>query len=134
MEMVIELKPCPFCGGKAEIKTDTRFPRYGKYADQAVTAYEVCCTNTECIIYNADNKYFLSAEEAVKAWNNRSHGWISVNDRLPKPEEQVIGCFEDGFIATVSTDANGEWELWTDSGEVTHWMPLPEPPEGGDRK
>ena len=57
--------------------------------------------------------------------------WISVKDRLPQPEVQVLGCFEDGFIATVSTDASGEWELWADSGEVTHWMELPKPPGKG---
>ena len=51
------------------MKQDTRYPRSGKYEDEAVTAYEVCCTNRNCIIYNADNKYFLSAEEAAKVWN-----------------------------------------------------------------
>lgn len=56
------------------------------------------------------------------------NNWISVDDRLPKSGEQVLACFEDGFIATVSTDENGEWELWADSGEVTHWMHLPSPP------
>lgn len=54
--------------------------------------------------------------------------WISVEDGLPQPEEQVLAHFNDGFIATVSTDKNGEWELWADSGEVTHWMCLPSPP------
>ena len=54
--------------------------------------------------------------------------WISVDMEMPKPEEQVLAHFNDGFIATVSTDKNGEWELWADCGEVTHWMHLPSPP------
>lgn len=48
------------------------------------------------------------------------NNWISVEDRLPQTEELVLGHLEDGFIATVSTDANGEWDLWADSGKVTH--------------
>lgn len=54
--------------------------------------------------------------------------WISVNDRMPDKDEHVLVAFDDGFIATVSTDDLGDWELWADSGEPTHWMPLPEPP------
>lgn len=56
------------------------------------------------------------------------NNWISVDMEMPKPEEQVLAHFNDGFIATVSTDKNGEWELWADCGEVTHWMHLPSPP------
>ena len=66
-----ELKPCPFCGGEARLKTDFRWPRYGKFAGQRVQAFEVVCDNADCIIYNADNKYFLNENRAIKAWNRR---------------------------------------------------------------
>lgn len=61
--------------------------------------------------------------------------WIPVEEKMPEKEETVLVAFDDGFICTVDTDENGEWELWADSGEPTHWMPLPEPPveaEEGD--
>ena len=57
------------------------------------------------------------------------NNWISVKDRLPRPNERVLCCFEDGFMATVDTDSSGEWELWVDSGDVTHWTTLPPAPE-----
>lgn len=53
--------------------------------------------------------------------------WISVEERLPKTEEDFLCAFDDGFIATASW-IDGDWELWADAGQVTHWMPLPKPP------
>lgn len=61
----------------------------------------------------------LTAENAAR--------WISVEERLPKTEEDFLCAFDDGFIATASW-IDGDWELWADAGQVTHWMPLPKPP------
>lgn len=33
---------------------------------------------------------------------------------------------DDEFIATATYDKDNGWELWAESGEITHWMPLPE--------
>ena len=59
--------------------------------------------------------------------------WISVKDRLPKYENPVLaGNAELCFVNTAWYHvATKRWEL--PSGffcEVTHWMPLPEPPKG----
>ncbi len=59
--------------------------------------------------------------------------WISAKDRLPESEGDYLCAFDDGFIATASW-IDCDWELWADSGEVTHWMPLPEPPKGEDEE
>lgn len=64
----------------------------------------------------------------IAAWGVHQHEWVSVKDRQPCVEEcRYLVCLDDGFIATAIWD-NG-WELWADAGEVTHWMPLPEPPK-----
>ena len=52
--------------------------------------------------------------------------WISVNDRLPKPFENVI-VFRDGKISIDYNEGNG-WFAYDFNGKrVTHWMPLPQP-------
>ena len=137
---MLELKPCPFCGKRAELKKDTRYPRSGKQEDKAVKAYEVICPNHDCVIYNADNTYFLSKKAAVEAWNSRASGWISVNDRLPEkykghPCSDYVLFVYDNEIHMGSYEYNAE-EWVSENGHfrirrdyVTYWMPLPELPE-----
>lgn len=75
--------------------------------------------------------------------------WISVSERLPMGAsgndycEDVIAYLKDNgegeaqvctgwlngdkwHLVACGEDHHTEWEL----GAVTHWMPLPEPPEG----
>jgi hypothetical protein len=63
--------------------------------------------------------------------------WISVEDRLPEPWVDVIGYYGRAVVAKFDVvhcypdpvefdpDAVG----WIPLGGVTHWMPLPEPPQ-----
>ena len=57
--------------------------------------------------------------------------WFSVEDRLPKDDEIVTICTEKGFV--YAGELIGDtWFLdndsWTEN--VTHWMPMPQPPKG----
>lgn len=63
-----KLKPCPFCGKTPKVVSDVRFPPPNQFRTEA---FEVVCMNPKCPIYRADNTYFLSKEEAIKAWNKR---------------------------------------------------------------
>ena len=57
------------------------------------------------------------------------HGrWISVKDRLPEEKTRVL-VFVPHSSIKIDTDriVGRIWVRWR--GHVTHWMPLPEPPE-----
>ena len=61
--------------------------------------------------------------------------WISVKDRLPKSEEErvLVRIKYKGLIYGVPSLDTDRYRNhnWVRYGEyVTHWMPLPEPPEG----
>ena len=77
---------------------------------------------------------------------NTQTQWISVKDRLPEPDIAVFGL-QNGRIGIYSRYDDGEFWYWSiaeslylydihdldfvsdDEYEVTHWMPLPEPPK-----
>lgn len=59
--------------------------------------------------------------------------WISVKDRLPDRKEDVYLCCIDSlafpgtqYIRILKFYGDG---TWGHGGNVTHWMPLPEPPK-----
>lgn len=54
--------------------------------------------------------------------------WISVKERLPKPYERVFVCTRVGYMNTDMLCENGLW-LEHRLFKVTHWMPLPKPPQ-----
>ena len=56
--------------------------------------------------------------------------WISVDERLPERFELVIVCRENGKVEQGCRDVKDWWKVYgTRTKKVTHWMPLPEPPE-----
>lgn len=57
--------------------------------------------------------------------------WISVNDRLPTPDTRVLTIDVDGYIDTNAYFTDETAPRWASGAifEVTHWMPLPEPPK-----
>lgn len=81
--------------------------------------------------------------------------WISVEERLPPSYHFVLTCSNmcgpnETSPITIARWNNEKWEtlcneeennacvcgdlFWTtDSEEITHWMPLPEPPKRDDK-
>lgn len=59
--------------------------------------------------------------------------WISVTEKTPEYDMPQLALNADGE-ALIANYAYGEWfDTWGQDVEVTHWMPLPEAPEEGDK-
>ena len=59
---------------------------------------------------------YLPAEEI-------EHRWISVEERMPKPGELVV-AFYPFLSRPMVVWYGGKPHSWSQSGTVTHWMPL----------
>lgn len=83
------------------------------------------------------------AEQIDKAPTINPPEWISVDDRMPEKVGLYLICRNGkvecayrqnflGFSAIWNNDLTGGYSIIPDK-EVTHWMPLPEAPKGGDK-
>ena len=110
--------------------------------------HESCLSDDdEAIMYW---RAYLDGARAQKKECCNGMEWISVKDRLPDDEQEVLVIAHgwDGRLVYVGshrrveaqkswltgiTSKSSEWSLWGWSylkePIVTHWMPLPEPPE-----
>lgn len=67
----------------------------------------------------------LLVEQAKSSPSTNSHGWISVDDRLPDEHKAEYLCLFAGGQQQVTEwllDDTDGWVFWY--GEPTHWMPL----------
>ena len=59
--------------------------------------------------------------------------WIPVTKKTPEYDMPQLALNADGD-ALIANYAYGEWfDTWGQDVEVTHWLPLPEAPEGGGK-
>ena len=59
-------------------------------------------------------------------------GWISVEDGLPDDTSVDVLVCDCSGACTVACMGTYYWTVWDQSwksDEITHWMPLPEPPK-----
>lgn len=91
---------------------------------------------------NADPR-FLNGVESILEWAQTlptltpPNEWVSVEERLPENGQIVLFHQKDGFIYCAEYFVgkelmSPEWIIDNDSWNakvVTHWMPLPAPPE-----
>ncbi|MBR5118878.1 MAG: DUF551 domain-containing protein [Muribaculaceae bacterium] len=102
-----------------------------KPKDEAISILIHCATD-EFGMINLVNLVDKSIE-----WAWQHPNWISVEDELPNNYEPVIAAFDRHF-ARVCFHCGDTWYL--DNPPVaepmygiTHWMPLPQAPKGGEQ-
>lgn len=125
-----ELKPCPFCGGDRVKVTKP-------------TMWQAWCMDCKAI-----GAARLTEQEAAEAWNTRASGWIPCSERTPEIAGGSVivhakNCYGQNaeFIAfqgygdfkwhTMDAgymDHTQPGQVVSKAWEITHWMPLPEPP------
>ena len=100
-------------------------------------------SNTDCFCVTSDDIASLNVHIDIDAVRRAVNdvpavsGWVSVKDRLPDKEGQYICWFgkntliKGAAIATYLEElkAFGSFESLKTYPNVTHWMPLPEPPK-----
>ena len=90
-----------------------------------------------CPKVSADLIERLTAEnakaEAERDALREKKRWISVTEKTPEYDMPQLALNADGE-ALIANYAYGEWfDTWGQDVEVTHWMPLPEATEEGDK-
>ena len=74
--------------------------------------------------------YAKLAIEALEKENGITmQEWISVKDRLPEQGEEAICIAADGDMM-IGKYTEWGWMFPCYFEDLTHWMPLPEPPKG----
>lgn len=111
-----ELKPCPFCGGNKLMPITDQVDRMiGRDGD-------LLCLS-------------CGAKAGTKKWSIRTAPeWISIDERLPEEDFQVLVCSDDDVFISTMRGGFVQGDYWFDCErdkglKVHYWMPLPEPPK-----
>jgi hypothetical protein len=119
--MMIDLKSCPLCGKLPELKSfDYDAPDSSD--DSPTREWWIEC---RC---GLDFHVGLSADALIATWNRRASLWIDVRERLPEANHKVLVADCYGNVEFTHMRDCGKWFLFSND-TVTHWRPLPEPPE-----
>lgn len=130
-----DLLPCPFCGrSSARIHSVRDGKRVG------------CPCGAAASPEHFGPSTMTSAEErAIAAWNTRAPAWRDISD-MPESVKRD-GTVIDAWTRDNERVPNVRWMLsgwyvrepdkfgdmdwvWINATHLTHWMPLPQPPEG----
>ena len=100
---------------------------------------KVICTDcgTSFYFYREGKKDIKTELNIFNTWNSRASAWISVKDRLPERScECLTYQFRSGeyhvieYWAAIDMPRGIKKSGWNmDHEMVTHWQPLPAPPE-----
>jgi len=120
-----KLKPCPICGSEVNM------------IEENVGEYTVVCHGCQVLMIADD---VSSKNEAIERWNNRINEpkWIPIEQQEPSEFELVLCCIlgEKENAIEILYRHGDSYYSYCDGGivysqnEISHWMPLPEPPKG----
>lgn len=94
-----------------------------------------CAVCEACLLYEAG--YRKQSEDVTVTNVGCKSEWISVEERLPEENGYYLVYTKYGYIEVEryktwdDDDLDGGY-WWEFEGLVTHWMPLPNAPKGGE--
>ena len=149
------LKPCPHCGGIAEI--DALWTYRAVYDGQMRRGASIYCLSCDaqmmrCYADHPGEEREDVCAALVEAWNTRAlereakaeqdrlahvrdipEGWKPIE--IAPPDRQMVMLIARYPTGTDWTDiyngwrnSDGDWTRWPHNFPPTHWMPLPSPP------
>ena len=126
-----ELKPCPFCGGEAELC----YSEVDTFCRKCNVMQETELWNTRPIEDELRARIAeLEAESdqltARLCQERQDDKWIPVSERLPEANKCVL-IYDAGGNMTVDIlvkSGGVETYFWLPKYRILFWMPLPEPP------
>lgn len=94
----MELKPCPFCGGEANLVEDPHN-----------WVWSIGCSNDKCLGFSGLSWTYTSEREAAEAWNTRAERTCRAITHDNLNESEGMGdawevCSECGALLAVITD------------------------------
>lgn len=94
----MELKPCPFCGGEANLVEDPHN-----------WVWSIGCSNDKCLGFSGLGWTYTSEREAAEAWNTRAERTCRAIPHDNLNESEGMGdawevCSECGALLAVITD------------------------------
>lgn len=122
----IDLLPCPFCG-----ETDFHLESFSGFGTDVVICRGCLATFSQ--------QEITCEEDLIKAWNTRASGWIPCSERIPEKSTSVLISAQGHRVTAFYDSVKGVFMLTETEGlfysmsAVTHWMPLPDPPEAEDK-
>jgi Lar family restriction alleviation protein len=117
-----ELKPCPFCGGEAEV------------IDGPCNSWQVMCGGCFAKADWSND----SCAKAIAAWNTRPDPWIRITpETMPEEDGEYWVLGRAGQKGCVGYSVKYGWtdfqhirELSMLADEITHYQPIQLPKEG----
>lgn len=125
----MEIKPCPFCGGKAEVYESN----HGHFFIRCKTGPNNGNTDNNNLPCPGNNGWcnYKTKEQAIAIWNTRVSPWIRIEDELPKEGLEVDIFLDSGIrrpdcLFTKNNFYYRERNYVYNKKQVIAWMPIPE--------
>ncbi|MEC9496100.1 DUF551 domain-containing protein [Escherichia whittamii] len=112
---------------------DAEYDEWGEWEDCGEFVYEGFVEEEKCQGAGVQTRKLYAAPPISVT----PDGWISCSERMPDDGQHVIILCDGAFVLYAQyrngeffdVVRNGEEFFETQSRNVTHWMPLPEPPQ-----